>query len=113
MEEVCGAYLSVLLQELTSHTKPKGRTTQPMQTRPSSMRRADTTTQTRRRSTISKLDRPGETGGDADGGGAEGALCLTLIGYEKAWGQGGRDLKRKRRKLKVGLAWPSGRKRCC
>lgn len=79
--------------------KPKGRTTQPMQTRPSLMRRGDTTTQTRRRSTISKQDRPGEMGGDAGGGGggAVGALCLTLIGYEKAWGRGRRDLKRKRR----------------
>lgn len=96
--------------------KPKVRTTQLMQTRPSSMRREDTTTQTRRRSTISKQDRPGETGGDAAGGGggvAVGALCLTLIGYEKAWGRGGQDLKRKRRKgkWKVGLAWPSGKKR--
>lgn len=111
-----GANLSVLLQELTSRMKPKGRTTPPTQTRPSSTRRADTTTQTRRRSTISKLDRPGETGGDAGGGGgggAVGALCLTLIGYEKAWGRGGRDLKRKRRKWKVGLAWPSGKKRRC
>lgn len=93
--------------------KPKGRTTRPTLTRPSSMRRGDTTTQMRRRSTISKVDRPGETGGNADGGGAVGALCLTPIGYKKAWGQGGRDLKRKRRKCKVGLAWPSGKKRCC
>lgn len=74
--------------------KPKVRMMQPTQTRPSSMRRGDTTTQTRRRSTISKLDRPGETGGNAGGGGggddgdgdggAVGALCLTLIGYETA-----------------------------
>lgn len=67
--------------------KPKGRTTQLMQTRPSSTRREDTTIQTRRRSTISKQDRPGEMGGDAAGCGgglAVGALCLTLIGYEKA-----------------------------
>lgn len=50
------------------------------------MRRGDTTTQTRRRSTISKLDRPGETGGDAEGGGSDavGAFCLTLIGHGKA-----------------------------
>lgn len=65
--------------------KPKGRTTQPMRIRPSSTQRGDTTTQTRRRSIIFKLDRPGETGGDAGGcdsgcGGAVGALCLTLIG---------------------------------
>lgn len=69
--------------------KPKVQMTRPTLTRPSSMRREDTTTQMRRRSTISKVDRPGETGGNADGGGAVGALCLTLIGYEKAWGQGG------------------------
>lgn len=90
MKRRCVADLSVsLLQELTSHMKPKGRTTQPTQTRPSSMRRGDTTTQTRRRSTISKLDRPGETGGDAGCGGAVGALWLTPIGYVKAWGRGG------------------------
>lgn len=65
-EEACCPNLPVtLLQELTSHTKPKGRTTQPTQTQLSSMPRADTTTQTRRRSIISKLERPGETGGDA------------------------------------------------
>ena len=81
---------SSLLQELTSHMKPKGRTMRPTQTQPSSTRRGDTTTQTRRRSIISKLDRPGETGGDADGGGgggggdAVGALCLTPSGYERA-----------------------------
>lgn len=66
--------------------KPKGRMTRPTQTRPSSTRRGDTTTQTKRRSTIFKLDRPGETGGDAGGVGAVGALCLTPVGYEKAWG---------------------------
>lgn len=40
----------------------------------------------RRRSTISKLDRPGETGGDAEGGGSDavGAFCPTLIGRRKA-----------------------------
>lgn len=83
-------FVLFFLQELTSHMKPKGRTTRPTQTRPSSTRRVDTTTQTRRRSIISKLDRPGETGGDAGGvgggGGAVGALCLTPIGYERAWG---------------------------
>lgn len=81
-------FVLFFLQELTSHMKPKGRTTRPTQTRPSSTRRVDTTTQTRRRSIISKLDRPGETGGDAGGvgggGGAVGALCLTPIGYERA-----------------------------
>lgn len=106
-------YLSLLLKELTSHMKPKGQTMQPMQTQPSSMRRADTTTRTRRRSTLSKLDRPGETGGDAGGGGAVGALCLTLIGSAKAWWRRGRDLKRKKRKWKVGLARPSGKKKRC
>lgn len=54
--------------------KPKGRMMQPMQTRPSSTRREDTTTQMRRRSIISKLDRPGETGGDADSGGEGGVV---------------------------------------
>lgn len=54
-------------QELTSHMKPKGRTTQPTRTRPSSMQRADTTTQMRRRSTISKAGGPGVTGGNAGG----------------------------------------------
>lgn len=28
-------------------------------------------------------------GGNADGGGAVGVLCLTVIGCKKAWGQGG------------------------
>lgn len=83
MKLICLHSFFFSLQELTSHMKPKGQMTQPMLTQPSSMLRGDTTTQMRRRSTISKVDRPGETGGNADGGGAVGVLCLTRIGYEK------------------------------
>lgn len=57
--------------------KPKAPTTQPTPTRPSSTRRAGTTTQTRRKSIISKAAGPGETGGDAKGGGAGGELFQT------------------------------------
>lgn len=94
--------------------KPKGRTTRPTPTRPLSTPRGDTTTQTRRRSTISKLDRPGETGGDAGGGvdgggcggGAVGALCLTASGYKKAWGHWGRDFWEEEKKVesRTGMA---------
>lgn len=75
---------------------------QPTQTRPSLTQRGDTTTQTRRRSTISEADRPGETGGDAVAGGhgAAGVLCQTLIGYKTAWEQGWQDLKKSDRQEK-------------
>lgn len=94
--EVCGrikgrrvANLSPLhcscSQALTSRTKPKARTTRPTPTRPSSTRRADTTTQTRRKSIIFKAAGPGETGGDTEGGGgAGGELFQTPIGHKKA-----------------------------
>lgn len=65
------------LQALTSRTKPKVRTMLPTPTRPSSTPRADTTTQTRRKSIISKAAGLGETGGDPEGGGAGGELFQT------------------------------------
>lgn len=86
------------------------------QTRPLLMQRGDTTTQTRRRSTISEVDRPGETGGDAAGGGhgAVGVLCQTLIGYKTAWEKGWQDLKKRdgqKKRWKIGLVQPRDKKR--
>ena len=81
------------------------------------MRRGDTTTQMRRKSIISKLDRPGKTGEDTVACGAVGALCPTLTGsdWRWLWGGKGKILREgeEGRMWQVGLAWPCGERKCC